>query len=134
MNPKFASEKLKVAEIYSRKSLREIFPTADATLNTGVFKPKNYSSIWLFVTRKKAANQPNYVDYLDGKTLHWQGQTSGKSDHIIIEHKSRDFELLLFYREAPKQYADSAFRYLGAVEYVSHNPGHPSTFTLHLTA
>jgi hypothetical protein len=134
MNPKFASEKLKVGEIYSRKSLREIFPTSDATLNTGVFKPKNYSSVWLFVTRKKAANQPKYVDYLAGTKLHWQGQTSGKSDQMIIEHKKRDLELLLFYREEPTQYSDSAFRYLGPVEYASHNPGHPSSFTLYLTA
>ena len=55
MNLKLASEKLKVGEVYSRKSLREIFPTSDATLNTGVFRPKNYSSVWLFVTRKKAS-------------------------------------------------------------------------------
>jgi Domain of unknown function (DUF3427) len=132
MNPKFASEKLKVGEIYSRKSLREIFPTSDATLNTGVFKPKNYFSVWLFVTRKKAPNQPKYVDYLSGKTLHWQGQTSGKSDQMIIEHKNRDLELLLFYREEPKQYANSGFRYLGSVEYMSHNPGHPSSFKLRI--
>jgi putative restriction endonuclease len=134
MSPKFASEKLKVGEIYSRKSLREIFPTSDATLNTGVFRPKNHSSVWLFVTRKKAPNQPKYVDYLAGKTIHWQGQTSGKSDLMIIEHKSRDLELLLFYRDEPKQYADAGFRYLGLVEYISHNPGHPSSFTLRLKA
>jgi putative restriction endonuclease len=131
-NPKLASEKLKVGEIYSRTSLREIFPTSDATLNTGVFRPKNYSSVWLFVTRTKAPNQPKYVDCLSGETLHWQGQTSGKSDLMIIEHRDRDLELLLFYREEPKQYANSGFRYLGPVEYKSHNPRHPSSFTLRL--
>jgi hypothetical protein len=52
MNPVFASEKLKIGEIYSRKSLAKIFHITDATLNTGVFKPKNHSSVWLFVTRK----------------------------------------------------------------------------------
>lgn len=129
----FASENLKVGEIYTRKSLAKLFHITDATLNTGVFKPKNHSSVWLFVTRKKAANQPKYVDFLSGKTLHWQGQTSGKSDQMIIDHKNRDLELLLFYREDPKQYADAGFRYLGPVEYVTHNPGHPSSFTLHLT-
>ena len=134
MNPVFASEKLKIGEIYKRKSLAELFHITDATLNTGVFKPKNHSSVWLFVTSKKAANQPKYVDLMTGNKLQWQGQTSGKSDLMIIEHKARDLELLLFYREEPKEYADSGFRYLGPVEYVSHNPGHPSTFTLHLTA
>ena len=101
MNLKLASEKLKVGEVYSRKSLREIFPTSDATLNTGVFRPKNYSSVWLFVTRKKASNQPKYVDYLSGKTLHWQGQTSGKSAQTIIVHKNRDLELLLSIEKSP---------------------------------
>ncbi|MGA9723825.1 MAG: hypothetical protein WBQ86_15310 [Candidatus Binatus sp.] len=90
--------------------------------------------MWLFVTRKKAANQPKYVDNLQGEKLHWQGQASGKSDLIIIEHEKRDLELLLFYREESKQYADAGFRYLGPVEYVAHNPGHPSSFTLRLRA
>jgi hypothetical protein len=134
MDLAFASEKLKIGEIYSRKSLREIFHITDATLNTGVFKPKNLSSVWLFVTRKKAANQPKYVDSLSGNTLHWQGQASGKSDLMIIEHESHNFELLLFYRDEQKQYADSGFRYLGEVEYVAHKAGHPTSFTLRLKA
>jgi putative restriction endonuclease len=133
MNLIFASEKLKIGEIYARKSLAKIFHITDATLNTGVFKPKNLSSVWLFFTRKKAPNQPKYVDDLVGNTLHWQGQASGKSDLMIIEHELRDLELLLFYREEPKQYAESGFRYIGPVEYVNHNPGHPSSFTLRLT-
>ena len=133
-NPAFASEKLKLGEIYNRKSLATLFHITDATLNTGVFKPKNYSSVWLFVTRKKAANQTKYVDHLVGNTLSWQGQTSGKSDQMIVEHQNRDLELLLFYREEQKQYADSGFRYRGPVEYVSHKPGHPSNFALRLKA
>jgi len=132
MQPAFASENLKVGEIYTRKSLAKLFHITDATLNTGVFKPKNHSSVWLFVTRKKAANQPKYVDDLVGITLHWQGQASGKSDLMIIEHKSRDLELLLFYRDEPKQYADAGFRYVGLVEYAAHKAGHPTSFTLRL--
>src|SRR5260370_32648097 len=116
----FASEKVKLGEIYTRKSLTKSFHITDATLNTGVFKPKNFSSVWLFVTRKKAANQPKYIDHLTGDTLHWQGQASGKSNLMIIEHNSRDSELLLFYRDEPKQYADSGFRYLCQLEYIAH--------------
>ena len=130
----FASEKLNLGEIYTRKSLTKSFHITDATLNTGVFKPKNFSSIWLFVTRKKAANQPKYIDYLTGDTLHWQGQASGKSDLMIVEHNLRGLELLVFYRDEPKQYADSGFRYLGQVEYVTHKGGHPTSFTLRLKA
>jgi putative restriction endonuclease len=128
----FASEKLKVGEIYSRKSLAKIFHITDATLNTGVFRPKNYYSVWLFITRKKAANQPKYVDDLVGNTLHWQGQASGKSDLVIIEHEARGLELLLFYRAEPKQYADSGFRYFGPVRYVTHQAGSPASFALRL--
>ena len=84
MSPKFASEKLKVGEIYSRKSLREIFPTSDATLNTGVFRPKNHSSVWLFVTRKKAPNQPKYVDYSA-----WQDNSLAGTD--IRQKRSHDY-------------------------------------------
>jgi hypothetical protein len=126
----FASRNLKVGEVYSRKSLGKIFHITDATLNTGVFKPKDHSSVWLFVTRKKAANQPKYVDYIAGDMLHWQGQSSGKSDLMIIEHKIRDLELLLFYRDEPRQHADSGFRYMGQLEYVAHKAGHPTSFTL----
>jgi uncharacterized protein DUF3427 len=132
MNSAFASEKLKVGEIYTRKALSKIFHITDATLNTGVFKPKSRPSVWLFVTRKKAANQPKYIDYLTGDTLHWQGQASGKSDLMIIEHNQRGLELLLFYRDEPKQYADSGFRYRGQFEYIAHKAGHPTSFTLRL--
>src|SRR5258708_7117077 len=42
----FASEKLKIGESYSRNSLTKQFHITDATLNTGVFRPKGYSSVW----------------------------------------------------------------------------------------
>ncbi len=73
----FASEKLKIGELYSRNSLAKQFHITDATLNTGVFRPKAYSSVWLFVTRNKPANRPQYVDQLAGDELHWQGQSAG---------------------------------------------------------
>ena len=128
------SERLTIGEVYSRKSLAVIFRFNDTTpLTTGVFKSKRFPSVWLFVTRRKAANQTKYVDFLSGDTLHWQGQASGKSDLLIIEHQKRGLELLLFYRDEPKQYADSGFRYLGPVEYVDHKAGHPTSFQLRLT-
>ena len=135
MNSAFASGKLTIGEVYSRKSLVKIFRFGDPTpLKTGVFKSKRFSSVWLFVTKRKAANQTKYVDFLSGDSLHWQGQASGKSDSLIIEHQKRGLELLLFYRDEPKQYADSGFRYLGPVEYVDHKPGSPTSFTLRLIA
>jgi putative restriction endonuclease len=129
------SEKLTIGEVYTRKSLVKIFRFSDPTpLKTGVFKSKRFASVWLFVTKRKAANQTKYVDFLSGDSLHWQGQASGKSDLLIIEHQKRGLELLLFYRDEPKQYADSGFRYLGPVEYVDHKPDSPTSFILRLKA
>ncbi len=51
---------------------------------------------------------------------------------MIIEHDLRGLELLLFYRDEPKQFPESGFRYLGEIEYVTHKAGHPTSFTLRL--
>jgi putative restriction endonuclease len=86
---KFASERLRVGTVYTRKQLAEQFGITDATLNAGVFQPKGYSSVWLFVTEKKSADRTQYEDRLDGDTLPWQGQTEGRTDDLIIEHVAR---------------------------------------------
>lgn len=57
----FASEKLTIGELYSRDSLAKQFQITDATLKNGVFRPKAYSSVWLFVTKNKPANRPQYA-------------------------------------------------------------------------
>jgi hypothetical protein len=126
MDVSFASEELKVGELYSRDTLAKQFLITDATLKNGVFKPKSYSSVWLFVTRNKPANRPQYVDQLAGSELHWQGQAAGRSDKMIIEHKARGLELLVFYRVD----ADEPFRYEGIFEYVEHSGAHPTNFKL----
>src|SRR5271168_2989841 len=122
----FASEKLKIGELYLRDSLAKQFHVVDATLRNGVFRPKEYSSVWLFVTRNKPANRPQYVDQLAGDELLWQGQAAGRSDQMIIEHKARGLELLVFYRVD----ADEPFRYEGVFEYAEHSGPHPTNFKL----
>jgi hypothetical protein len=123
------SEKLTQGDLYSRKQLSDKFKITDATLNTGVFQPKGHASIWLFVTRKKPANRTQYVDALVGDTLHWQGQISGRTDQLIIDHEKRGLELLVFYRED----ARAPFRYEGVFEYVEHSGGKPTSFKLQRT-
>ncbi len=54
--PKFRVGKLKIGEVYSRDSLAQQFLITEAKLKNGVFRPKAYSSVWLFVTRNKPAN------------------------------------------------------------------------------
>jgi len=126
MNLDFASEKLRIGKLYSRDSLAKQFQITDATLKNGVFKPKAYSSVWVFVTRNKPANRTQYVDQLAGNELHWQGQTAGRSDKMIVEHKARGLEVLVFYRVD----ADEPFRYEGIFEYVEHTGAHPTNFKL----
>jgi hypothetical protein len=47
------SESLVDGAIYTRSELREMFNIRDATINTGIFRPKGHDSVWLFVTEKK---------------------------------------------------------------------------------
>jgi len=126
-----ASLKLKPGAIYTREALGDLFDIHDATLNTGVFRPKAYHSVWLFVTRDKTPDRTQYKDFLDGDVLHWQGQTSGRTDPMIIEHQQRGLELLLFYREWKYEHEHAGFRYEGRFLYVSHSGSNPTSFILH---
>jgi predicted HNH restriction endonuclease len=124
------SEHLKVGQIYTREELRGMFNITDATLNTGVFRPQGHDSVWLFVTLHKTPDRAQYSDFLDGDILQWDGQTSGRTDSLIINHKSQGLELLLFYRKQKYEYPKAAFRCEGSFEYVSHTGKNPTHFML----
>jgi hypothetical protein len=79
---KLTSTRLMPEAVYTRDSLRSLFGITDATLNTGVFRPKGTASIWLFVTEEKTADRTQYRDRLEGDTIYWQGQTSGRTDEL----------------------------------------------------
>ncbi len=125
------SEVLTSGQLYSRNDLRERFNIVDQTLNTGIFKPHDHESIWLFVTEKKAGGMTAYEDLLDGDILYWQGQTAGLKDPLIIEHAGRGLELVLFYRERKDAYPEYEFRFEGPFEYSSHSGSRPTSFVLH---
>jgi hypothetical protein len=116
--------------IYTREELRRLLKTRDATINTGVFRPAGFSSVLIFITKNKPSDRTQYKDRLDGDTLYWQGQTTGRTDTMIVEHEQRDLEVLVFYRDHKSEYPGAGFRYEGAFKYVSHKPGHPSDFVL----
>jgi hypothetical protein len=122
------SEKLDVGKVYSRQTLIESFSIQDATINNGVFRPKGSKSIWLFVTRHKTRDRVQYEDRLDGDLLHWEGQVSGRTDKMIIEHEYNGDELLLFYRESKHEHPSAGFLFEGSFRYISHKPGRPSRF------
>lgn len=125
-----ATDTLIIGERYTRRALSEMFGIRDASLNTGVFKPKFDDSIWLFITEKKTEDQTQYSDLLDGDYLAWDGQMSGRSDKLIRNHKSNNLDLLVFYRKKKRQFNDSAFIYEGPFEYVAHEGSNPTHFTL----
>lgn len=64
-----SSEMLNVGTTYSRIQLRQIFKITDATINTGIFIPRNYSSIWLFITQKMGKDRTQYSNNLE-RVLH----------------------------------------------------------------
>jgi hypothetical protein len=125
-----ASELLHPGDIYTREDLRRILNTQDATINTGVFRPAGFKSVLLFVTETKTPDRTQYVDTLGGDTLHWQGQSAGRTDSLIVEHQSRGLELLVFYRDRKYQHPGAGFRYEGTFGYVSHIGELPASFTL----
>lgn len=125
-----SSEHLRVGDLYTRAELKRRFSIADATINTGVFRPAGHDSIWLFVTRFKEADRIPYDDRLEGDELLWQGQLQGRTDHLIIEHQARGLELLVFYREHRRQHPGAAFTYEGRFEYTTHRGTRPASFRL----
>lgn len=124
------SEHLVEGDIYTRAELAEILESKDMTINTGIFQPRGYDSILLFVTEKKSADRTQYVDQLEGDRLYWQGQTSGRKDTLITTHAQQRLEILLFYRNARDEHPGSGFRYEGRFQYCSHSTGQPSSFIL----
>ncbi len=117
-------------DIYTRAKLAELLESTDATINTGIFHPRGYDSILLFVTENKAADRTQYVDQLDGDRLYWQGQMAGRKDTLITTHEQQSLEILLFYRSAKSEYPGSGFRYEGQFRYCSHSAGQPTSFVL----
>jgi len=106
------------------------FGIADMTINTGVFKPGDQDSIWLFVTDQKTPDRTQYEDKLQGDDLFFEGQPKGATDDLIREHKSRGLEIVLFFRESKRAHPEYGFRLEGVFEYVSDEPGPPTRFHL----
>jgi hypothetical protein len=129
-DPSRYSELLTPGEVYTRQELAERFSITDATLNTGIFQPRRSISIWLFVTESKPRDRVQYVDRLVGDALYWQGQTSGRKDSQIIDHRKRGTELLVFYRREKYDHPRAGFRYEGVFSYESHSGQKPASFTL----
>lgn len=128
--PLYTSLDLLPGQIYTRQDLSDKFFIVDKTLNTGVFKPRDTHSVWLFVTEEKSHDQTQYKDRLAGDILYWQGQLSGRTDKLILTHQAEGYELLVFYRKNKAEHPGAGFRYLGRFVYESHHASHPTSFVL----
>lgn len=89
-----------------------------------------YDSVWLFITEQKASDRTQYVDTLAGDTLHMEGQLKGRTDALILDHRQRGLELLVFYRKAKYEHPGAGFRYEGVFTYESHSGSGPTSFVL----
>ena len=127
---RFTSERLTPNNIYTGISLRHLFNTSEPVVESGVFRPGGFNSIWLFVTEQVVRGTGSYSCLDDEDTLIWQGQVSGRTDQLIIGHEERGLELLLFYRTGQGQFTGGGFRYMGRFEYQSHSGKPPTTFVL----
>jgi len=88
--------------------LRKLFEITDATLSTGLFQPRGYSSLWIFLTEQKSSDRTPYVNRLEGDMLYFQSQTQGRKDGLLINHEKQGLELLGFYRKDKYEYAAQA--------------------------
>lgn len=127
---RLASERLEPGSIYTRNDLSALFDIKDATLNNGIFRPKGYDSVWLFITEHKTSDRTQYVDSLVGDVLHMEGQRLGRTDALILDHRQRGLELLVFYRKAKYEHPYAGFRYEGIFTYQSHSGSTPTSFVL----
>ena len=124
------SDRLTLEKIYTRNDLKSEFNITDATINTGVFRLKGTSSVWLFITEEKTADRTPYREQLKGDRLYWQGQISGRTDAWIVDHRARGLELLVFFRKKKTEHPGAGFRYLGPFVYLSHTEDKPKNFVL----
>ena len=127
---KLTSKQLEIGKVYTRKKLRELFDINDATINTGIYRPPETSSVWLFITEQKSADRTPYNDLLEDNILFWQGQTAGQKDALIINHHARGLELLVFFRKKKDEHPGYGFKYLGEFVYFSHTGNKPASFIL----
>lgn len=127
----FASQQLEAGKVYTRDDLRNLFHITASSLNTGIFKPANLNSVWLFVTEHKTPDRTQYEDLLDGDVLYMDGQLKGMTDKLIKEHSERGLELIVFYRKKKYEHPGAGFRFEGRFLYQSHKGSGPTQFILH---
>ncbi|WP_342655939.1 HNH endonuclease [Shewanella algae] len=93
-------EKLNIGQEYERPYLADIWGYKGfQAISRGVVTPSRTKFIILFVTKQKQEALTQYNDYLDGDLLHWEGEKKHSSDTRVINARSANDEIHLFYRD-----------------------------------
>src|SRR5882724_12199772 len=106
------------------------FGIADATIKTGIFKPKRHDSVWLFITKNKTADRVQYRDELIGDDLYAESQKTGRKDKLVVDSDKLGLELLVFYRDNRYEFDGAGFRYEGPFRYLDSAGQKPRRFHL----
>ena len=108
-------EGLRIAKKYDRNELAGKWGyKSRQALSRGVVTPQREKIIILFVTKKKQSSLPQYVDYIDGDYLFWEGESRHGNDQRIIKAKENNDIIHFFYREIHH----SPFVYKGIIELI----------------
>jgi putative restriction endonuclease len=86
-SPRLASEQLVEGQPYTRTELRQLFDTTDTSIETTVFRPSGYDSVWLFITRETASDpqyQSQLVDTMLKQALAISGASSIKAIQVSV--------------------------------------------------
>jgi superfamily II DNA or RNA helicase/HKD family nuclease/SOS-response transcriptional repressor LexA len=135
---------LAIGSYFMREEIPELFGETfnPGSWNSGhVVLPEKSAHVLLVTLNKqgKAENHRYHDHFIDEHTFHWQSQNStrpsSKRGREIIGHKAMGIDLHLFVREKKLGIDGKAapFRYLGRVEYQSHEGEAPMNvvFQLH---
>src|SRR5262245_48225860 len=99
-----------VGNTYSRPTLSQLWGYAGIeAISRGVVTPKDDNKVILFVTRDKQQDAEQYEDELVGNVLLWEGPNDHFAEDRIVEHRQREDEIHLFYRD--RHHTD--FTYIG---------------------
>ena len=92
-------DNLQIFNKYDRNYLADFFGYKNRfAILRGVVTPSKQPIIILFVTFIKQKSETQYKDWIEDEFLHWEGENQHISDKRIINAKSNNEKIYLFYR------------------------------------
>jgi putative restriction endonuclease len=128
---RFDPAALDIGRLYSRTELAPMWGyRKHNAIGKGVVTRADVRYIVLFVTREKQESLTQYVDFLNGDMLHWEGEKGHRYDKRIARAHERGDEIHLFYRDIHH----TPFRYHGQIllTHFVERVTKPSKFTFRL--